>query len=123
MKTVLTAIKLRETRRDEVQHALARLDLQTAVPPLDLGALRPRITALLASWRGLAAKHVQATRQLLRKLLVGRITFNPDVAQPGVIRFRGEGTLAPIIGMLELQGVPGLVAPTGFGIQTCFRAG
>jgi hypothetical protein len=79
-----------------------------------LTALRPRITALLADWRGLAAKHVQATRQLLRKLLVGRLTFSPDAERRGVIRFRGEGTLAPIIGMLELQGVPGLVAPTGF---------
>ena len=65
--------------------------------------------------RGLAARHVQATRQLLRKLLVGRITFSPDrEAGAGVIRFRGQGTLQPIIGRLELQGVQGLVAPTGF---------
>jgi site-specific DNA recombinase len=111
MDTVLKAIKLREKRRVELQTALAHLDRQTVAPPLDLAELRPRITALLADWRGLAAKHVQATRQLLR----GRLTFSPDPeAGPGVIRFRGEGTLAPIIGMLELQGVPGLVAPTGF---------
>jgi hypothetical protein len=77
---VLKAIKLREQQRDEVQHALSRLDLQT-VAPLDVSALRPRITALLADMRGLAGRHVQATRQLLRKLLVGRLTFSPDVAQ------------------------------------------
>jgi len=65
MNTVLTAIKLREKRRAELQAALTRLDRQATVAPLDLDALRPRITALLADWRGLAAKHVQATRQLL----------------------------------------------------------
>ncbi len=115
MNTVLTAIKLREKRRAELQAALTRLDRQATVAPLDLDALRPRITALLADWRGLAAKHVQATRQLLRKLLVGRITFSPDPdAGAGVIRFRGQGTLAPILGRLELQGVQGLVDTTGF---------
>ena len=55
-----------------------------------------------------------ATRQLLRKLLRTRLTFSPDPERPGVVRFRGEGTLAPIIGMLTIQGVQGLVAPMGF---------
>jgi DNA invertase Pin-like site-specific DNA recombinase len=112
--TVLKAMKLRENRRTEVQQALARLDLQTVTPPLDGSALRLRVAELLEDWRGLAGRHVQATRQLLRKLLVGRITFSPDAAAgPGVIRFRGEGTLAPIIGRLQFQGVQALVAPTG----------
>jgi site-specific DNA recombinase len=112
IETVLTAIKLREQRRAELQAMLARLDGLATAPPLDLTALRPRIAELLKDWRGLAGRHVAATRQLLRKLLVGRITFTPERA--GVVRFRGEGTLAPIIGRLELQAVQGLVAPTGF---------
>ena len=58
MESVLKAIKLREQQRDEVQHALSRLDLQT-VAPLDVSALRPRITALLADMRGLAGRHVR----------------------------------------------------------------
>ena len=114
METVLTANKLREQRRSELQAMLTRLDGLATAPPLDLGALRPRIVELLKDWRGLAARHVQATRQLLRKLLVGRLTFSPDDGQIGVIHFKGQGTLAPIIGRLELQGVQGLVAPTGF---------
>jgi len=55
-----------------------------------------------------------ATRQLLRKLLRTRLTFSPDPERPGVVRFRGEGTLTPIIGMLAIQGLQGGVAPTGF---------
>jgi hypothetical protein len=64
-------------------------------------------------WRGLAARHVQATRQLLRKLLVGRLTFTPDPAGQ-VVRFTGLGTLAPLVGRLQLQGVQGVVTPAGF---------
>ncbi len=115
LDTVLKGVKLREQRRKELRDALARIERQTIEPPLDLSALRPQIAALLADWRGLAAKHVGATRQLLRKLLATRITFSPDpAAGPGVIRFRGEGTLEPILGMLKLQVVQGVVAPTGF---------
>jgi hypothetical protein len=111
IETVVKAIQLREKRRSELQAMLARLD-GLATAPLDLTALRPKISALLADWRGLAGRHVGATRQLLRKLLVGRITFTPE--REGVVRFRGEGTLAPIIGLLAIQGVPAGVAPTGF---------
>lgn len=92
---------------------LTRLD-GLATAPLDLTALRPRIAELLKDWRGLAGRHVAATRQLLRKLLVGRITFTPERA--GVVRFRGEGTLSPIIGLLAIQGLQAGVAPTGFDL-------
>ena len=96
-------MKLREQRRAELQAALAYLDREITTPALDVNALRPQINALLANWRGLAAK------------LVGRITFSPDPeAGPGVIRLRGEGTLAPILGLLKLQVVQGWVAATGF---------
>jgi hypothetical protein len=74
-----------------------------AEPLLDPVHLRQRIEEALADWRGLAAKHVQATRQLLRKLLVARITFTPQPEHgAGVIRFTGNGTLAPLVGLLEL---------------------
>ena len=114
IETVVKAIQLREKRRSELQAMLTRLDGLAIAPPLDLTALRPKISALLTDWKGLASKHVQATRQLLRKLLVGRITFSPDVAHVGVIRFTGEGTLAPIIGLLTIQGLQAGVAPRGF---------
>ena len=110
--TVVKAIQLREKRRAELQAMLTRLDGLATAPSLDLSALRPRIAELLKDWKGLAAKHVQATRQLLRKLLVGRLTFTSE--REGVVRFRGEGTLSPLVGLLQIQGVQSLVAPTGF---------
>jgi hypothetical protein len=73
---------------------------------------------VLTDWRGLAAKHAQATRQLLRKLLVGRLVFTPDAAGQ-VVRFTGRGTQAPLVGRLQLRGVQTLVTPAGFaGIWT-----
>jgi len=115
LETVLTEIKTRERRRGDVQAALTALDRATAEPLPDPAQLRQRIDEALKDWRGLAAKHVQTTRHLLRKLLVGRLTFTPQPEHgPGVIRFTGEGTLAPLAGMLQIPGVQGLVAPTGF---------
>lgn len=57
-------------------------------------------------------KHLQARPQPLRKLLAGRITFTPDPA--GGVRLTGQGTLAPLVGMLQIPGVQALVAPRGF---------
>ena len=111
--TLLKEIKTQERRRTEVQAALATLDRAIAEPLPDRTQLPDRITEALKDWRGLAVRHVQATRQLLRKLLVGRLTFTPDPTT-GTVRFRGEGTLAPIIGMLQIPPVQALVAPTGF---------
>jgi len=115
LATLLKELKIRERRRTEAQAALATLDRATAEPLPDPAQLIQRIAEVLKDWRGLDAKHVQATRQLLRKLLQTRITFAPDLtAGPGIIRFTGEGTLAPLAGMLPIPRVQGLVAPTGF---------
>ena len=58
------------------------------------------------------AVHVQQTRQLLRKLLVGRLRCTPDPTT-GTVRVQGEGTLGPLMGLLELPRLPTLVAPRG----------
>jgi site-specific DNA recombinase len=113
IETIVTEMKARERRRSELRTALAALDRATVQPALDPAQLLPRIHAALNDWRGLAARHVQQTRQLLRKLLVGRLRFTPDPAT-GTVRFQGEGTLGPLVGMLQLPQLPTLVAPTGF---------
>jgi len=110
-ETLVREIRRREQRRAEIQEAL-RLD-RAAQPLFDPDQIRPKLLALLTDWRGLAARHVQQTRQLLRKLLVGRLRFMPDRAT-GLCRFTGEGSLAPLVGMLALPGVPAGVTPAGF---------
>lgn len=110
LETVVKEIKARERRRADLQAALTALERVTAEPAPDPAHLRQRIDAALMDWRGLAGRHVQATRQLLRKLLVGRLTFTPDPAGQ-VGRFTGRGTLAPLVGRLQLQGVQTLVTP------------
>jgi hypothetical protein len=112
--TLVKEIKQRERCHTELQATLSALERATTEPMPDAAQLRQRIDAVLTDWRGLAAKHVQATRQLLRKLLVGRLTFTPQPAHgPGVIRFTGEGTLGPVVGMLPFRGVQGLVELRG----------
>jgi recombinase-like zinc beta ribbon protein len=113
VETLVRGMKTREHRRAELEHAVTSLARVTTAPAIDPAHLLPRIHALLAGWRGLAVKHVQQTRQLLRKLLVGRLRVTPDPAT-GTVRLQGEGTLGPLIGMLQLQELQAVVAPTGF---------
>jgi site-specific DNA recombinase len=113
VETLVKEIKTRERRRTELQATLTALDRASVEPAPDPAQLRQRIDVVLTDWRGMAAKHVQATRQLLRKLLLGRLVFTPDPAGH-VVRFTGRGTLAPLVGRLQLQGVQTLVTPAGF---------
>jgi hypothetical protein len=44
----------------------------------DAAALTPQILAQLDGWRDLMGRRVGEARQILRRLLVGRITFTPQ---------------------------------------------
>ena len=58
----------------------------------------------MESVKNFAARHVGQTRQLLRKLLVGRLRFEP--VGEGLVRFTGKATLAPVPSTLEILGPP-----------------
>jgi hypothetical protein len=93
-----------------LQLTLDQLDRQQ-LPP-DPETLRPRLVDILAEW-DLIGRHVQQSRQLLSNLLVGRLKFEP--VAPGLIRFHGEGTLAPLVGALDLPPVPASGTPRRHG--------
>jgi site-specific DNA recombinase len=110
-QTVREEMTRRERRKHEIARTLSALNaLRTQAPP-DPDTLRPRLLALLGDWTGLASRHVSQTRQLLRKLLVGRLRFEP--LGDGLVRFTGEGTLAPVLGSLHCSALPAGVAPRG----------
>ena len=64
----------------------------------------------LADWRGLLGRQVAQGRQILKKLLVGRIVFRQR--EDGIYEFSGQASLGRIIAGLACTKT--VVAPTGF---------
>ena len=109
-------IKDRERQGAHLQRAVADLDALAAVACLDAADLRRRLTTKLADRQGLLARHPQQARQIVAKLLDGRLTFTPRLDSASGERaytFSGAGRLDAILsGVIALP--TSLVTPAGF---------
>jgi hypothetical protein len=99
--TLVKAMKDRKQDRAAVQQQLANLAGLGRLQTVDAQTLRRNLEARLTHWQGLRSRHVAQTRQILRKLLVGRLRFTFDATQR-TCKFTGQGALDP-----ELAGVLG----------------
>ena len=85
---------------------LEALHRSASVASLDWKRLERELATRAADIKGLLGRHVPQTRQILRKLIVGRLTceaFEKD-GQRGY-RFAGQGTYEPLL-------LPGKLVPT-----------
>jgi hypothetical protein len=108
LKPLLDGIQARERRRGTLQAQLAGLARLRPVTAVELQQLQREVEARLANWRGLLSRQVAQSRQILKKLLVGRIVFRQR--EDGVYEFSGQASLGHIIAGLACTKV---VAPTG----------
>ena len=96
--SLVTAITDRERRRVGLTEQIAALNALEAWPHRDQTALARDLHARLTEWRGLFGRHIGQTRQLLRKLLVGKLAIAPQVTADGrYARITGTGTLEPLV--------------------------
>jgi hypothetical protein len=95
LKVLLEGIRAREQRRRTLQEELAGLQGLRPVTAGDLQQLQQDVEARLSDWRGLLSRQITQSRQILKKLLVGRIVFRqtPD----GGYEFSGEASLGRIL--------------------------
>ena len=97
--SVQDAIAARESRRTALQARLAHLDGLQRVATLDPETLAASVQARLTDWQGLLERHPAQARQILRKLLVGRLVFTPKTdADRGLVRVHGAGHLRQAAG-------------------------
>ncbi len=102
-----------ERQRGGLHERVAALDGLERVASLDVKRIEQDLYARLSDWRELLRRHVFEARQMLRKVIVGRLTFTPrEDAGARWYEFAGQGTLRNVISGLALP--KGLVAPTGF---------
>jgi site-specific DNA recombinase len=91
-----------ETLRGE----LRALDQLTQVGRLDRIQLERTARECLTDWQGLLAGQPVQARQMLRKLLEGRLVFTP-MADGTAVEFRGTGVLDPVLrGIVDGDGLP-----------------
>ena len=113
LPTLIEAIKERELEQKGVRGVMARLEGMVQVGLLDHSSLQRDLENRLKDWHGLASRQVTHARQILKKLLIGRIRFDPktDGAQR-FYEFSGKATIEKVIAGSVCT--KALVSPTGF---------
>ncbi len=114
--TLVQAVKDRERERARLTRAWGDLETLERLTTLEPAALERRLSEKLTDWRGLLGRHPQQARQILTKVLAGRLTFTPrldPVSGANAYSFTGEGRLEAILsGVIDLPTT--LVTPAGF---------
>ncbi len=89
--TLVQAIRDQERRQQAIRAELANLE-RPRVVPMNVGQLTATLRAKSEEWQALLRKHAPIARQMVRKLVEGRIVFTPD-RQAGRYTFQVPGTL------------------------------
>ena len=110
---LLAAIQDRERRLTSLRAELHGLGTAMRMADTGTDALRHRLEERLAGWRGLLGRQVGEARQILRHLMVGRLTFTPREDGGGrFYAFEGRGSVSALLsGIVSAEGV---VTPAGF---------
>jgi hypothetical protein len=95
--SILEALRTRERRKREIREALDQVD------GLTLLAKRPEeldreLATKLAEWQGLLERQPIQSRQLLRKLLAGRVMYTPHHDEDGgFYEFAGQASWGKLL--------------------------
>ena len=103
--TLMNRLHQGERRVQDIDRELKTYSL----PRVDEAQLEVSLRNTLDDWRGALRRHVPQARQMLRKLLVGKLAMTPlRVGRKGAFDFRGEASLGRLI--TGLAGFPRTVA-------------
>ena len=97
LQTLLDGVRERERRRDQLRRELHSLDALPAMQELAHG-LKLDVLRHLEQWQGLLGGQVATSRQLLRKVLDGRMVFTPRRKADEIwYDVSGSGSVAPVL--------------------------
>jgi hypothetical protein len=99
LPTVIAALETQQRQQTELR---ARLETaRMPRPELDSAEVRAELEGYIADWKGLLRGHVHQGQQILRQLIIGRLTMMPQQAR-GLAKpyytFTGRGTIRPLLG-------------------------
>ena len=108
---LLDGIRDLEMRRADLRHQIAELETTSRSPLLEVGEVRAKLKSYVADYRKLLRGHVPQMQQMLRRLIVGKLTFTPKLN--GDYEFAGRGTVRPLLSGVVRK----LASPRGFATR------
>jgi len=105
-------MKEREARRAHLKAELAKLGSRADITSLNAACVSSNLRERLTDWQGLLQRHTVEARQILRRLLVGRLLFTPKEDEKGrYYEFAGQGSVSELLSGVVLT--EGMVAQKG----------
>ena len=93
LQPLVTALDTYDQRRQDLAARLAAVRVPKA--PVDPTALRRQLLGYVQDWQRLLRGNIQQGQQVLRRLVKGRLRFEPHGDH---YVFRGTGTMRPVLG-------------------------
>jgi hypothetical protein len=103
------ALKARERQRADSLARLEHLDGLSRAPEWGHG-IRDMLRARLTEWHGFLGRQTEVARQILRKLVVGRLVLTPD-AEARTYTVQGRASYGRLLE--GIVAVAGVVPPAG----------
>ena len=104
-----------KARKTALQAELTKLERLGGIANLDIGHLKSTLRERVSDVTALLGRHTAQARQMLRKLLTGKIELEPvGQGRARGYRFRGALCIECLVGGEALQTSLSMVAPTGF---------
>jgi hypothetical protein len=99
-------MKEREARRAHLKAELAKLGSRADITSLNAACVSSNLRERLTDWQGLLQRHTVEARQILRRLLVGRLLFTPKEDEKGrYYEFAGQGSVSELLSGVVLPKV------------------
>jgi site-specific DNA recombinase len=109
LTSLVNALKQREQDRRRVVDEVTQLETVEKAGPVSVDALEQDLVARVEEWRAMAARNVTIARQLLRKLLRGRVVLTPR--EDGTCELSGQADYGKLFSGIPLA--TALASPTG----------
>jgi site-specific DNA recombinase len=113
LPTLVAEMKALESRRAYLEAEVQSLEQVGGLSAIDLHTLQPELLMRLEDWRALFRRHVLEARQMLARVLSGRVVFTPRATgAEWEVEYAAECSLGKLVN--GVLGPKAVVAPTGF---------
>ena len=106
LSAIVAEMNKREARRTHLKAELVKLGTRADIASLNAARVSSNLRERLTDWQGLLHRQTAEARQILRRLLVGRLVFTPREDEKGRhYEFAGQGSISNLLAGVVLPKV------------------